>query len=434
MRNVAESNIADFGGCPSITGIMVRSRGHLSIPAGLGSERMSGRRARTLGVAIATILGLAVVYGAVQFVGGGSASSANGPPMRPIPITPGTVEEKDFPIYRIGLGTVQAYNTVTVKVRVDGEVQKIAFREGQDVEPGDLLARIDPRPFEAVLHQVEADKLRDEALLANAKLDLWRFKTLFPKEFSTGQNVDTQTALVSQYEAAIQHDQAAIDNARVQLGYTTISSPIQGRTGIRLIDQGNIVRAADTSGLVVITQLHPISVIFTLPQQALPDVTAALKRGPLTVLAYDQDNLVRLGEGKLEVIDNEIDQATGSARFKAVFSNDDERLWPGQFVNAWLRIEVRHGPVVAASAVQSGPNGDYAYVIQPDSSVKPGPVHVIATRDGQTLVESGLAPGDSVVVDGHYKLRPGAHVVDASKSGPRGAEQRTAEHAGGKAP
>ena len=218
------------------------------------------------------------------------ANTAGEAPLRPVPVTAGTVEERDFPIYRVGLGTVQAYNTVTVKVRVDGEVQQIAFREGQDVREGDLLAQIDPRPYAALLQQAEGDKARDEALLANAKLDLNRYSTLALKDFASRQSVDTQKALVAQYEAAIQRDQGAIDNARVQLRYTTITSPLSGRTGLRLVDQGNIVHAGDPGGLVVITQLNPIAVIFTLPQQHLPDVVDAIRRGTPAVLAYDQDN------------------------------------------------------------------------------------------------------------------------------------------------
>lgn len=355
----------------------------------------------------------------------GNPASTGIPPVRPVPVTAGIVETKDFPIYRIGLGTVQAYNTVTVRVRVDGEVQKIAFREGQDVRTGDLLAQIDPRPYEALLRQAEADKARDEALLANARLDLERFSTLAVKEFATRQSVDTQKALVAQYQAAIQHDRAAIDNARVQLGYTTISSPLTGRTGLRLVDQGNIVHAGDAGGLVVIAQLNPIAVIFTLPQQYLPEIADAARRGPAVVQVYDQDNLVKLGEGRLELIDNQIDQGTGSVRLKAVFQNDDERLWPGAFVNAWLRLDVRHGAVVPEAVVQSGPNGNYAFVIRPDASVEVRPLRVAAVHQGQALIAAGLSPGDRVVVDGHYRLRPGARVV-AAEPKPDPVKEKTA--------
>jgi multidrug efflux system membrane fusion protein len=219
--------------------------------------------------------------------------------VRPVPVTTGVVEIREFPILRVGVGTVQAYNTVTVRVRVDGEVQTIAFKEGQDVHVGDLLAQIDPRTYEAQLHQAQADKARDEALLANAKLDLERYSSLAVKEFATRQSVDTQRALVAQYQAAIARDEAAIDNAGVSLGYTKITSPINGRTGMRLVDQGNIVHANDSTGLVVVTQLDPIFVIFTLPQSHLLEITEAMRQGELTVFAYDQDNRVKLGEGGL---------------------------------------------------------------------------------------------------------------------------------------
>ncbi len=342
------------------------------------------------------------------------AVSAGTPPAaRPISVTAGIVAEKDFPIYRVGLGTVQAFNTVTVRVRVDGEIQKIAFREGQEVRVGDLLAEIDPRPYAAQLRQAEADKARDEALHANAKLDLERYSTLVAKDFATRQSVDTQKALVAQYQAAIAHDQAVIDNARVQLGYTTITSPLAGRTGLRLIDQGNIVHASDSTGLVVVTQLMPIAVIFTLPQQHLSAIVDAMRRGPLTVLAYDQDNRIKLAEGRLELIDNQIDQGTGSLRIKAIFPNDDERLWPGEFVNAWLQLDVRRGAVVPQSVVQAGPDGDFAFVIRPDTSVEVRPLRVGAVLDGQALIDAGLTAGDHVVVDGQYKLRPGTRVITA---------------------
>jgi multidrug efflux system membrane fusion protein len=356
----------------------------------------------------------------------GNPATAGGPPARPVPVTAGIVEIKDFPIYRIGLGTVQAYNTVTIRVRVDGEVQKIAFREGQQVREGDLLAQIDPRPYEALLRQAEADKARNEALLANARLDLERFSKLAVKEFATRQSVDTQTALVAQYQAATQRDQATIDNARVQLGYTTISSPLTGRTGLRLVDQGSIVHAGDAGGLVVITQLNPIAVVFTLPQQHLPEIVDAVRRGAPVVQAYDQDNLIKLGEGRLELIDNQVDQGTGSVRLKAVFPNDDERLWPGAFVNAWLRLDVRRGPVVPESVVQSGPDGNYAFVIRPDASVELRPLRVAAARQGAALIATGLSAGDRVVVDGHYRLRPGARVIATDSMPDSAVKDKTA--------
>jgi membrane fusion protein, multidrug efflux system len=357
--------------------------------------------------------------------------AANTPPVWPVPVTTGVVKVQEFAISRVGLGTVQAYNTVTVKVRVDGEVQKIAFREGQDVQVGDVMAQIDPRPYEAQLHQAEADKARDEALLANAKLDLERYSKLVVKEYATRQSVDTQEALVAQYQAAIAHDQAVIDNARVQLGYTTIVSPLAGRTGIRLIDQGNIVHASDPGGLVVVTQLAPISVIFTLPQKYLPEIIDAMRGKTLVVSAYDQNDRIKLAEGRLELIDNQIDQGTGSIRLKAIFQNLDGRLWPGQFVSARLVLGVRRGPVVAESALQSGPNGSYAFVVRQDSTVEPHPVRIAASRNGEVLIESGLTAGETVVVDGHYKLRLGARIVTAAAPAAP-ARERTASTAQGR--
>jgi membrane fusion protein, multidrug efflux system len=378
-----------------------------------------GRTVRWIaGTAVIVIL---VAVGAYLRLGparGGTPSVVAAPTApRPVPVTIGSAETKEFPIYRVGIGTVQAYNTVTVKVRVDGEVQKIAFREGQDVKPGDLLAVIDPRPLEAQLRQAQADKAHDEALLANAKLDLTRYSALATHDYATRQSVDTQNALVAQYRAAIERDEAVIDNARVQLGYATIVAPLAGRTGLRLIDQGNIVHAADATGLVVITQIKPIAVVFTLPQQHLPEITDALRSGSLEVIAYDQDNRLLLGKGQLELIDNRVEQNTGSVKLKAVFPNDDERLWPGAFVNAWLRLAVRRGPVVPTAAVQAGPEGNYAFVIRPDTSVEVRPVRVAAAWQSEALIEAGLAAGDRIVVDGQYKLRPGAHVVAAPKDG-----------------
>jgi multidrug efflux system membrane fusion protein len=365
---------------------------------------------------VAAVLALGGGVVAQRFLPADAAHGATPPQQRPIPVTARVVAQQDFPIYAVGLGTVQAYNTVTVRVRVDGEVETIAFREGQDVKAGDLLAVIDPRTYEAQLRQAEADKARDLALLANARLDLERFSALATREFASRQSLDTQRSQVAQLEAAVQRDQAAIDNARVLVGYTTIKAPLGGRTGIRLIDQGNIVHANDAGGLVVIAQLNPISLIFTLPQRYLPDIAEAMRRGALTVLAYDQENRVRLGEGRLELIDNQIDPATGSIRLKASFANDDDKLWPGEFVNAWLRLGVSRGPVVPDSAVQSGPDGNYAFAISEDGSVAVRPLSVIASRQGLSLIGSGLAAGDRVVVDGQYRLRPGLHVIDAAQA------------------
>jgi len=338
-----------------------------------------------------------------------AATKPAGPP--PVAVVAAAAEQRDVPIFLSGLGTVQAYNTVTVKPRVDGSLDKIAFVEGQDVKQGDLIAQIDPRPLQAQLDQAIAHQASDQAQLANAKLDLARFTNLATREFATRQSVDTQKAQVAQLEAALQGDQAAIDNARVQLGYTTITAPLSGRTGIRLVDQGNIVHASDTTGIVVITQLEPISLIFTLPQDNLPAISQAMAKGKPKVAAFASDEKTALGEGTLALIDNQIDQTTGTVRLKATFPNADHALWPGQFVNARLYLETRQGVTVPAPAVQRSAQGTFVYVIRPDSTVEARPVVVAQNRDGIALLDHGIAAGEKIVVDGQYKLRPGIRVA-----------------------
>jgi membrane fusion protein, multidrug efflux system len=341
-----------------------------------------------------------------------AATKPAGPP--PVAVVAAAAEQRGVPIFLSGLGTVQAYNTVTVKPRVDGSLDKIAFVEGQDVKQGDLLAQIDPRPLQAQLEQAQAQKVSHEAQLADAKIDLTRFSNLAQRGAGTQQAVDTQKALVAELEANIKADQAAIDNAQVQLGYTTITAPISGRTGMRLVDQGNIVHATDTTGIVVLTQIEPISLVFSLPEDSLPDITREMAKGPLKVLAFSRDDKTQFAEGTLTLIDNQIDQTTGTIPLKATFPNKDHALWPGQFVNARLYLSIRHdGVTVPAAVVQRGPQGDYAYVIKPDSTVEMRPVSVGQLRDGVALIDSGLSAGERVVVDGQYKLRPGSR-VDAS--------------------
>jgi len=328
-----------------------------------------------------------------------------------VPVVAGTVQQKDVPIYLDGLGTVQAFNTVTVHVRVDGQLQKVGFIEGQDVRIGDVLAQIDAAPFQAQLEQAEAKKKQDEAQLANARLDLQRDADLLAQKIATQQTYDTQKALVDTLVATVKADQAAIDSATVQLDYTTVVSPIDGRTGIRQVDQGNIVHAADANGLVVITQLRPISLVFTLPEQTLGQIQKEGSPSDITVLAVDRDNSTRLGEGKLAVIDNQIDTSTGTIRLKATFPNDDLRLWPGQFVNARLLLSTRKGGlVVPASAVQRGPDGSYVFTIKDDNTVVVTPVKVAQIEKGEALIDDGLTAGQRIVNDGQYKLQVGSHV------------------------
>ncbi|WP_431858125.1 efflux RND transporter periplasmic adaptor subunit [Azospirillum sp.] len=328
----------------------------------------------------------------------------------PVPVVAGTVGREDVPIWLDGIGTVQAFNSVTVRVRVDGELQQVAFAEGQTVQAGDVLARIDPRPLQAQLAQAEAKKAQDEAQLANARRDLERNLNL--REYASKQTVDTQRAQVAQFEALVRSDDAAIETVKVQLGYTTITAPIGGRIGIRGVDQGNIVRASDQNGLATITQVQPISVLFTLPEQALPQVLDAQAAGVVKVVALDRAGRAPLGEGTLAVVDNQIDTGTGTVRLKAVFPNEPQRLWPGQFVNVRLLAAVRKGgTVVPASVVQRGPQGTYAYVIKEDQTVEQRPVKVARSEDTRALVDEGLSPGERVVVDGQYRLQPGARVA-----------------------
>jgi multidrug efflux system membrane fusion protein len=401
------------------------------------SESRSSKRKSPLGKIIALLICAAIAAGVVWFLRKRNAEGEKKPgqaaggriEMPPVPVVAGTVVEKDVPIFLEGLGTVQAFQTVTIRARVDGQLRKVVFVEGQDVHAGDLLAEIDSDPFRTQVEQAVAKRSQDEAVLANAQVDLKRYADLLARDGVTQQAYDTQKALVNQLEAAVKADDAAISNAKVQLAYTTIVSPIDGRTGLRQVDQGNIVHANDANGLVVITQVKPISVVFTLPEQTLSKIQNQSKSEPFTVLAVDRDNATPLGEGKLSVIDNQIDTATGTIRLKATFANADLRLWPGQFVNARLLLTVRKkSPVVPASVIQRGPEGAFAFVIKDDQTVDMRPVKVGQIEQGEALIEDGLRPGEKVVVDGQYKLQRGSRIKPAESSGantgPGGRGQR----------
>jgi multidrug efflux system membrane fusion protein len=330
-----------------------------------------------------------------------------------IPATIGTAERKDVPIFLTGLGTVQAYNTVTVNTRVDGELDKVDFKQGQDVKAGDVLAQIDPRPFQAALDLAQATKAKDQAQLENARLDLQRYR----KEglATTQQQIDTQAALVAQLVATVQADQANIEAAQTQLDYTTIKAPLPGRAGLRLVDQGNIVHAATTTGLVVITQLQPIYVQFTLPQDQLQEVLQQMRtsKAPLKVVAQGRDDQQQLGSGTLAFVDNQIDPSTGSVRLRATFPNENYALWPGQYVNVRLLLKTLPQVVtVPSTGVQRGPNGMYVYVVKPDSTVAMQPVSVEQMSDGTSVVDKGLAAGTRIVVAGQYRLQPGSRIQD----------------------
>ncbi len=330
---------------------------------------------------------------------------------QPVPVTSGQVTARDVPLNLVGIGTIQAYNTVTMRSRVDGELVNVAFQEGQDVKKGDVLAQIDPRPFQAALDNALAALARDQATLNNAKRDLARYQETAGKGYSSRQQLDTQASAVDTAAAAVQGDNATIENVRVQLGYTTITAPLDGVTGIRQIDQGNIVHAGDANGLVVITQLQPISAIFTLPQTDLPRVVEARAKGGLSVTALDGDGVNELDQGTLALVDNQIDPTTGTIRLKANFPNAKRTLWPGQFVNIRLQVgEVRDGLTVASRVIQRGPNGFFAFVIKPDNTVEVRPVETGQEDRGQVLVTKGLKAGERVVIDGQLRLQSGSSV------------------------
>ncbi len=334
-----------------------------------------------------------------------------GPP--PVPVSSATAQLGDMPVYLDALGSVAPYYMVTIHTRVDGELMKVYFREGQFVRAGDVLAEIDPRPFQVQLEQAQGQMAHDEAALANARLDLARYQTLLPQEAIPKQQADTQAAVVQQDEAQLKTDQAAIDNARLQLTYCRVTAPISGRIGLRLVDPGNIVHVSDSTGLLVITQMQPITVLFTLPEDNLPAVLAKLRAGAsLAIDAYNRDRSAKLSSGRLLTADNTIDANTGTLRLKGEFENREETLYPNQFVNVRLLLEIRRGQVIVPSAaIQRGSQGTFVYVVKPGQTVEVRLVTVSITEADKTSIERGLQAGEVVVTEGTDKLQPGSHVA-----------------------
>jgi multidrug efflux system membrane fusion protein len=354
--------------------------------------------------------GVAVYSGTTGSLPFMTKSAAPRPPAVRVPVSAAEVPRMDVPVYLFGIGTVQAFNSVVVKSRVDGQIVKINFSEGKEVHAGDVLLEIDPRPFEATLKQTKANKLKDEAQLANARLDLARASQLTAAGHGSKQQLDTAQALVSQLEATLKADEAMIDMAQTQLSYSRIESPIDGRAGTRLVDAGNIVRATDNGGVVSINQLHPIFVNFSLPADSLPPIRARLKEGEIKVTAQDA-NGSDLANGTLSVIDNQINTATGTITFKATFANDNEVLWPGQFVNVRVELEVANNVVaVPVTAVQQGPNGPFAFVVGQDRRVQKRVIKVGDVTKTTAIIDDGLQPGDLVVTEGQYRIQAGTAV------------------------
>lgn len=325
--------------------------------------------------------------------------------------TTAKADRKDMPIYLQGLGTVQAFYTATVTSRVDGELQKVAFTEGQAVKKGDLLAQIDPRPYQAAYDQAVATRNKDAAQLANAHADYQRYAELAPQDLASKQQVDTQKSLVAQLEAQVAADQAAIDNAKTQLDYAHITSPIDGLTGVRLVDPGNNLHGANATPIVVVTQIQPISVIFTLPEESLDKLAPALKQGAVQVAAMSRDGKGEIDRGQIAVLDNQIDQTTGTVRLKATFPNANTQLWPGEYVNARVLLKTSQNAVtVPDAAVQHGPKGLYVFRVKDDQTVEMRPVKIGTSANGLTIVESGLDAGDTVTTNNEYRLREGVKV------------------------
>jgi multidrug efflux system membrane fusion protein len=381
---------------------------------------------------ILTMLAIAIAGGAAFAATHKAATPAAPAAPPPVPIVAGKVTSQDVPIYLRGIGTVIAYNTDIVRSQIQGQLTRIAFTEGQTVRAGDLLAQIDPRPYQAQLDQMTATRDRDQAQLTNSLANLGRYTQLEGKGYATPQLLDTQKAQVGQLQNAVKSDEALIEQAQVQLGYTQLTSPIAGVTGVRQVDVGNIIHPTDANGLVVVTQIEPISLIFTLPETYLPSIQQEManNKQPLTVLAFSQDDKIQLDQGKVDLINNQILQTTGAVQLKAEFPNSAHRLWPGELINARLLLNTRHnGLTVPAGVVQQAQQGFYAYVIKPDKTVEQRAITVAQISSGQALIDSGLAANEEVVVDGQYKLQPGSHVTILQGKAAEEAAAQTAQQA-----
>jgi multidrug efflux system membrane fusion protein len=381
----------------------------LNLKADMNKSRL------TRWILLALVVAGAGYYGWQRFHGEKQEAAAQKGTRNPIRVSIATVEKADFPVYLTSLGTVQAFNTVLVRSRVDGEIVKIAFKEGQFVKQGDLLTKIDPRPYQAALDAAKAKKEQDEANLANINLDLQRFIKL--GEFATRQQLDTQRSSVSQFTAQIAADAAAIDNAQTQLDYTDIKAPISGVVGLRQVDIGNIVNAAQQTGIVTIAQVEPIAVIFTAPETQLPDIKDAQGVAPLKTIAMTTDGKRPLAEGKLDVVNNQVDSTSGTIRLKAIFDNKDHALWPGQSVSTRLLVRtLKDATVVPDDAVQHGTEGLYVYTVDQNNKAALAKVKVSQSIDGRSVIDEGLSPGQHVIVTGQFKVQPGSIVSVAVAS------------------
>ena len=361
---------------------------------------------------------------------------ANTPQVMPVTVTPAVRE--DLPVYLSGLGSIEAYYTVNVKSRVDGQLVDVKFKEGEFVKQGAVLAVIDPRPYQVQLEQAQAQLFKDQASLRDAQLNYERYKGLLQNSGAMSQQqVDTQQATVDQLQGAVRNDQATVDSAKLNLDYCHITAPVSGRIGLRLVDPGNIVHASDTNPMLIITQLQPITAVFTLPEDQLPEVAKHQRQAPLQVDAYSRDDSTKLASGKLLTIDNQIDQTTGTGKLKAVFSNEDSALWPNQFVNIHMLLETeKNVTVVPAAAVLQGPQGSYVYVVKPDNTVEARLVNISLSQGTQTAISSGLSPNEVVVTDGQDKLQNGSKVEPHQQAANPSAGQRpsAAPHASGATP